>query len=436
MSVTIKSIADGSPAQKAGILPLDILLKISGHEIADVLDYRFFQFEQKLKIEVLRDGKKQIFKIRKEEFEELGLEFETYLMDTQHSCKNKCIFCFIDQMPKGMRKSLYFKDDDSRLSFLFGNYITLTNLNEHEIKRIIRMHISPINVSVHTTNPELRVKMMKNPNAGKSLAVLKKFDKVGISLNFQLVLCPGINDGAELERSLSDLLKLKSVASIACVPVGLTKYREGLPQLKPYDKASAQVVIDTINGFGDENLISRGERICYPSDEFYLLAGREMPDVEYYGDFLQLENGVGMWTLLKSECEKEIAQIDPTAVSPRHISLASGLSAAPLVKYIVALCEEKFKDFRCEVYPIVNNFFGELITVAGLVTATDIKSQLVGKDLGTELFIPSVMLKSDEDIFLDDISLSQLSENLGVKITAVPSGGYELISALLNLNNE
>jgi len=306
MSVLIRSVEEGSPAYKAGIQPESRLISINKNEICDVLDYRFYQNEKRLKLKVETNGKIKSYRIKKEEYEEIGLVFDTYLMDEQRSCKNKCVFCFIDQLPKGMRDTLYFKDDDSRLSFLFGNYITLTNITEHEIERIIKLHISPINISVHTTNPELRCKMMNNRFAGESLAVLYRLAEAGIAINCQLVLCPDYNDGDELRRSLSDLISLPTVQSIAAVPVGLTAHRDGLAPLKPFNKETASAVLDILNEFSDLTLEKYGKRKVFGSDEFYILSERDIPEVSYYEDFLQLENGVGMWSLFMSEAVSAI----------------------------------------------------------------------------------------------------------------------------------
>lgn len=432
MSVIIKSVDSKSPAEKAGLKAGDTLISINKNDIMDVLDYRFYQNNAKLKIEYIDDkGKIKHKRIKKQDFEELGLNFETYLMDKQHSCLNKCVFCFIDQLPKGMRDSLYFKDDDSRLSFLFGNYITLTNITEHEIERIIKMHISPINISVHTTNPELRVKMMKNKNAGKVLSVIKRFNDAGIKINCQLVLCPGYNDGEELIRTLSDLTELQNAECIAAVPVGLTKYRDGLANLVPFNHRTAAETIDIIDRFGEECIKKYGSRRIYASDEFYLLAKRQMPDADYYGEFLQLENGVGLWALLLKEATDAIAEEEYKLEQKRKISVVTGVAAYPLITEIVDKCKQKWDNLECKVYKIKNNFFGEKITVAGLVTATDIKEQLKGEILGEELLIPAVMLRKEGDMFLDSITLSELSRDLDVKITPVDNDGYSLIDALL-----
>lgn len=432
MSVIIKGVQDGSVAADSKIMPGDKLLSLNGNEIMDVLDYRFYQNNENV-IALVEDkrGNLQKYRFIKEEYDELGLLFETYLMDEQHSCRNKCIFCFIDQLPKGLRESLYFKDDDSRLSFLFGNYITLTNITEHEIERIIKMHISPINISVHTTNPELRVKMMKNKNAGKVLEIINRFNDAAIAMNSQLVLCSGYNDGEELEKTLADLTKLENMKCIAAVPVGLTKYREGLCEITPFNKESAGNALDIIDKYGDKCVEIYGERRVYASDEFYLLSGREMPDASFYGDFLQLENGVGLWALLKSEAEDAVEDIDAFP-SERKISLVTGVAAYDLIRYICDLCEKKFTGLKCNVYAVRNDFFGERITVSGLVTATDIIKQLKDADLGEELLIPASMLRKQRDMFLDSVTVEELSEALGIPVRYTENDGYDLINCILN----
>ena len=432
MSVIIKGVQDGSVAADSKIMPGDKLLSLNGNEIMDVLDYRFYQNNENV-IALVEDkrGNLQKYRFIKEEYDELGFLFETYLMDEQHSCRNKCIFCFIDQLPKGLRESLYFKDDDSRLSFLFGNYITLTNITEHEIERIIKMHISPINISVHTTNPELRVKMMQNKNAGKVLEIINRFNDAAIAMNSQLVLCPGYNDGEELEKTLADLTKLENMKCIAAVPVGLTKYREGLCEITPFNKESAGNALDIIDKYGDKCVEIYGERRVYASDEFYLLSGREMPDASFYGDFLQLENGVGLWALLKSEAEDAVEDIDAFP-SERKISLATGVAAYDLIRYICDLCEKKFTGLKCNVYAVRNDFFGERITVSGLVTATDIIKQLKDADLGEELLIPASMLRKQRDMFLDSVTVEELSEALGIPVRYTENDGYDLINCILN----
>ncbi len=432
MSVIIESVEKHSPADKAGLKSGYTLLSINGNDIMDVLDYRFYQNNKKLNLSFInKKGKIKNKRIRKDEFQELGLNFATYLMDNKHSCLNKCVFCFIDQLPKGMRESLYFKDDDSRLSFLFGNYITLTNITEHEIERIIKMHISPINISVHTTNPDLRVKMMTNKNAGSVLSIINRFNAAGIKINCQMVLCPGYNDGKELERTLEDLTNLENAECIAAVPVGLTKYRDGLAKLEPFNKQTAGETIDIINRFGEKCLEKYGSRRVYASDEFYLLSEREMPNADYYGEFLQLDNGVGMWALLEKEADDAINDCDYTLENPRKVSLITGEAAYPLITEIVDKMGKKWDNLNCKVYKIKNDFFGPLITVAGLVTATDILKQLEGIDLGDELIVPDVMLRSEKDMFLDSITVSELSEKLGIKIKVTSVDGYDMVENVL-----
>lgn len=431
MSVIIKEVEKKSPAAKAGIKAGDTLISLNNNIIMDVLDYRFYQNDENIIAEIINaKNKVKKVKIKKGEFDEIGLEFDTYLMDEKRSCKNKCIFCFIDQLPKGLRNSLYFKDDDSRLSFLFGNYITLTNITEHEIDRIIKMHISPINISVHTTNPELRVKMMTNKNAGKVLQVMRRFNDAGIKMNSQLVLCPGINDGDELRRSLKDLLDLPNMECVAAVPVGITKHREGLVKLASYNKDTANQVLDVIDEYAQKSVQKYGNRRIYCSDEFYLLAERKIPDARFYGDFLLLENGVGLWSLLRSEVQDALSSITPADCN-RHISIATGVDAYSLIRGIADLCEQIYSGLKCDVYAIKNNFFGEKITVAGLVTATDIYEQLKSVDLGDTLLIPSSMLRSEGDMFLDSITVEELSGKLNINIKPINCNGYDLVDGIL-----
>jgi len=431
MAVVIKSVVKNSICDKKGIKSGWTLVSINGNDIADVLDYEFYLKEEKL-ILCFKDNSKTILKkIIKAEYDEIGLEFETYLMDAQRSCANKCIFCFIDQLPKGMRKSLYFKDDDSRLSFLMGNYITLTNLKDADIERIIKMHISPINISVHTMNPELRVKMMKNKRAGDCLRYIKMLSDAGIKMNAQLVLCRGINDGEELKNSLEKLSQyVPQIMSIAAVPVGLTKYRDGLCELEGYDKDSAREVIEIINEFGNKFMSEHGTRLCYPADEFFLKAGYEMPDAEYYEEFSQIENGVGMWASFKSQVIEAISDFSEDDVK-RTVSIATSVSAYKLFEEIVDLLQEKWHNLHIELYSIENDFFGHSINVAGLITGQDYFNQLSGKNLGGELFISSNSLKSDEDIFLDDMTLDELSKKLNVVITPIENDGYILVEKIL-----
>ena len=436
MSVKVGSVQKGSKAYKAGIKSGDCITQINGHAINDVLDYRFYTIDTKLVVDIIRNDKPKKIKIKKSEYDDLGLDFETYLMDKQRSCNNKCVFCFIDQLPPNMRESLYFKDDDSRLSFLFGNYITLTNLNDNDIQRIIDMHISPVNISVHTMNPELRCKMMNNRFAGDCLRYIEKLAKADIKLNCQLVLCPGINDGAELEFSLKELSRFyPAVQSVAAVPVGLTKFRDNLFDLKPFDKETALKVIKSINNFGDEFLKEHGQRIFYAADEFYLKAGIEIPSIDYYEEFPQIENGVGLWASLKDEFEIALENVSVND-KIRRVSIATGESASILINLLVEKLRKKWHNLECNIYPIKNNFFGEMINVAGLVTGKDLIEQLKNKNLGDELLIPKVMLRADDELFLDDISLDDAKKELNINILPVENDGESLLHSIIGETEE
>ena len=405
-------------AGSAGIKQGDFLVSVNGHKISDVLDFQFYSMNAMQRLKMLRDGK--TYTIKGENL--CGeLEFDTYLMDKQRSCKNKCDFCFIDQLPPGLRPSLYFKDDDDRLSFLFGNYITLTNITEHDLGRIIKMRISPINISVHTTNPALRVKIMKNPTAGACLRYIRRLAKAGIAVNTQLVLMPGVNDGAELMRSLADL-KAWGVQSIACVPVGLTKYRDGLMAITPFTKDTAAAVIDIVKDFGHP-------AAC--ADEFYLKAKRELPPAEYYGDFPQFENGVGMLALFRQEVSESLQKQAPTA-EKRQLSIVTGVAAAPILQEMLDEILKICDNIKVNLYPIENRFFGEHITVAGLLTGGDIIAQLKGKELGDVLLLSEAMLNADKTMMLDDVTPGQLAEELGVKVKFIQADGVSFVSAIIN----
>lgn len=431
MAVKIFDVTTGSHADKAGIKKGETLLSINSNEIVDVLDYRFYQVNRKLTLEVEDENKNvRTIEMTKGEYEEIGLEFETYLMDKQHSCRNKCIFCFIDQLPKGMRESLYFKDDDSRLSFLFGNYITLTNITEHEIDRIIKMHISPINVSVHTTNPELRCKMMNNRFAGDTLKYLKRFADAGITLNCQIVSCPGINDGDELVRTLTDLENL-GVNMTAIVPVGLTRYRENLYPLVPYNKETAGQTIDIIEKMGDECVKKHGRRIFFPGDEFYLLAEREIPSPEFYEDFSALEDGIGMIAYLTDDVGWKLEELDADESLCHKVTIACGEGVFPYMKRIMSMINEKFPNITINTRAIKNNFFGGGVNVSGLVTGGDLIDQLRDDDLGDRLIIPSSMLRFENDLFLDDVSTDDVERELAVTLVPVNNNGNDLVEAVI-----
>ena len=433
MSLTrIASVDPHSPARKAGVRPGERLTHINGHPIVDVLDYKFYAYDPRLEL-TLTDGAgaSRTLRVRKEEGEDLGLNFESYLMDRARSCANQCIFCFVDQMPPGMRDTLYFKDDDARLSFLMGNYITLTNLSRREIQRVMDLRISPINISVHATDPALRTAMLKNPRAGECLSVMEQFARAGIEMNCQIVACSGVNDGPALEATLADLSALyPAVTSVAVVPVGLTRFREGLCRIDPYTKEQAAALIDQVEGFAAAFLAGHGTRLAWCSDEFYLIAGRPLPEKAYYEELNQLENGVGMLRLLLHQAQLALEDEGETEAPP--FAIATGLSAAPFVQEIIDKVRKKCGNIKGTVYPIVNRFFGETITVSGLITGADLLEQLRGRELGQRLLIPDNMLRAGERVFLDDVTVEQLEEALGVPVVVVPAdSGFDLVDAVL-----
>lgn len=430
--VEIKNVIENSPACRAGIMPADILLSINNQKIHDVLDYMFYSAETSINIEVLRNGEKLSFSIEKDEYDDIGIESETFLMDSKQSCRNKCVFCFIDQMPPNMRETLYFKDDDARLSFLQGNYVTLTNLEQSDIDRIIKMKLN-INVSVHTTNPDLRVRMMNNRFAGEKLKYIYQLAENGIKLNCQIVCCPELNDGDELRRSLKDLGSLMpNISSMSVVPVGLTKFREGLFPLKTFTPEKASETIDIISEFQKVFLEKYGTRTVFPSDEFFLIAGREIPPMEYYEDFPQYENGVGMVRSLVDEFENAL-EIAEWNGGKRHVSIATGYSAYETIKSLTEKAEKYFPLLKCDVYRIRNDFFGETITVTGLVTGQDLISQLKSKNIGDNLLISNSMLMRDNEIFLDDLTVKDVENALNVKVLSVQNDGYELLDAIMGI---
>ena len=434
MAVRITSVEPGSPARRARIHKGDTLISINGNAITDVLDYRFYMTDEHLEI-LLCDQEKKLrtVVVEKDEYDDLGLEFETYLMDRQMGCKNACIFCFVDQTPPGMRKSLYFKDDDTRMSFLFGNYTTLTNLKEGDIQRIIKMHISPINISIQTMNPALRVQMMKNPFAGESLKFVRMLTEGGIKINTQIVLCPGYNDGEQLEYSLSELAKLgPNVQSIAVVPVGLTRYREKLTPLRGFFPQEAVEVVKTMERWGECFCKEYGTRTAYASDEFYILAGKDFPPYEFYEDFAQLENGVGMMTLMQHDFTQALkeAQLEQSPAAHR-CTIATGQLAYPMMQNFAERVQQAFPQVQVQVKKIRNDFWGPTITVAGLITGQDLLAQLEGLDLGSELLIPANMLRHEQDRFLDDLTLEQVQETLGVPVLPVENDAFELLARML-----
>ena len=429
----VSDIVPGSIAEELGIRPGDKLLAIDGHEIEDIFDYQFYVEDEEIVLLIEKpDGEQWELEIEKEADEDLGIEFGQGLMDEYRSCYNKCIFCFIDQMPKGMRDTLYFKDDDSRLSFLQGNYVTLTNMSSHDIERIIRYRLEPINISFQTTNPELRCRMLHNRFAGEALKKVDMLYQGGIEMNGQIVLCKGVNDGDELERSIRDLTSyLPLLKSVSVVPVGLTKFRSGLYPLDPFTKEDAREVLDVIHRWQEKIYQEYGIHFIHAGDEWYLLAGEEVPGEERYDGYLQLENGVGMLRLLFNEFAEGYDAL--TGDDRRdELSIATGKLAYPYLCKMAEKITEKFPGVRIHVYCIRNDFFGERITVSGLITGQDLMAQLKERELGRRLLIPCNMLKTDEDVFLDDFTVEQVSGALQVPIDIVKSSGQDLIDSILN----
>ncbi|MGE4282641.1 MAG: DUF512 domain-containing protein [Clostridia bacterium] len=434
----VKEVKAGSIAEEADIKPGDIISTINGEKINDVLEYKFLTSDQELDIEVIKvNGDIEIISIFKDDDEDIGIEFENPLIDKARFCSNKCIFCFIDQLPKNMRKSLYFKDDDSRLSFLQGNYVTLTNMSEDDIDRIIRFRLSPINISVHSTNPELRMKMLGNIKAGNILNQMNKLSHAQIIMNCQIVLCRDINDGDELNRTIHDIsLLYPGVHSVSIVPVGLTTYRNALSVLKPFDKESAQSVIAQVEEWQNKFLSQFGSRLVYLADEFYVMSEMPIPAADHYEGYPQIENGVGLIASMSEEFDMGINKINEfMQLDNRCISIATGTSAKAFIDSLVQRIQQKVKGLAVNVFDIKNVFFGENVTVAGLITGGDIISQLKGKSLGTELLIPAVMLRSDRDIFLDDISIERLEEELNIKVVLVENDGTDFLEKVIGNNN-
>ena len=433
----IGAVEEGSIAEELGIEPGDELISINNEKITDIFDYQFLSHDEHMDVLIKKpDGEEWLLDVDKDFDEDLGIEFENGLMDDYRSCSNKCIFCFIDQMPKGMRDTLYFKDDDSRLSFLQGNYVTLTNMSDADIDRILKYHLSPINVSFQTTNPELRCKMLGNRFAGEAL---KKVDRLcakdsGIELNGQIVLCKGVNDGPELERSIRDLTKyIPNLQSVSVVPVGLSRYRDGLYPLEPFDGEDAKNVIDMIESWQKKIYDKYGTHFIHASDEWYFLAGRDFPEAERYDGYIQLENGVGMMRLLINEFDEGFDDIVRSHESDikkinRHISVATGRLVYPCIKAMAEKAMSICAGLKIDVYEIINEFFGERITVSGLLTGQDIIKQLKGKDLGDELFLPVNLLRSGEDYLLDDVRICDIERELNIKVGISSGDGYGLVS--------
>lgn len=436
----IKKILPGSIAEEFELAPGDRLISINGHEIEDIFDYQFYAEDTYIEILIEKpDGEQWILEVDKEEDEDLGIEFDNGLMDEYRSCHNKCIFCFIDQMPKGMRDTLYFKDDDSRLSFLQGNYVTLTNMSEHDLDRIIQYHLSPINISFQTMNPELRCKMLNNRFAGEALKKVDRLNEAGIEMNGQIVLCKGVNDGEELAFSIREMMRyIPNLQSVSVVPVGLSKYRDGLFPLEPFTREDAREVLSTIHYYQNESYQKYGNHFIHASDEWYILAGEELPQEENYDGYLQLENGVGMMRLLLNEFEEAMKELQEKIsagtldFSSREISMATARLAYPFIRDMAARMMEMVPGLMIHVYEIRNDFFGEMITVSGLLTGQDLIAQLTGKELGEALYLPQNVLRSGEEVFLDDITVTEMEKALQVKVDIIKSSGRDFVNAVLD----
>lgn len=438
---TVKEVRTGSIAEEMEIEAGDCLLEINGEKIQDIFDYQFLVQDEYIEVFIRKpSGEEWLLEIDKEYGEDLGIVFENGLMDEYRSCKNKCIFCFIDQMPGGMRETLYFKDDDSRLSFLQGNYVTLTNMSQEDIDRIIRYHMSPINISFQTTNPQLRCRMLNNRFAGEALRKVDVLYEAGITMNGQIVLCKGVNDGAELERSIRDLTKyLPHLESVSVVPVGLSKYREGLYPLEAFNQEDAIRVLDLIEEWQKKVLDSHGTHFIHASDEWYILADRALPQAKRYDGYLQLENGVGMLRLLLDEFEEAYKELEASESLPaikerrRIVSVATGKLAFPYISELSSRLMDLAPLLEIHVYQIKNDFFGEAITVSGLLTGRDIQKQLMGKTLGEKLYLPENILRSGEDVFLDDMTVGELESSLQVPVDIVKSSGKDFVNRLTGL---
>jgi putative radical SAM enzyme (TIGR03279 family) len=431
MSAVITHVDENSPAGLKNIKAGDRLIRINGHKIADVLDYKFQAYEPDLLLELHSEaGKIRLLRLRKPAGADLGLTFGDYLMDRPRACANKCVFCFVDQLPRGLRKTLYFKDDDVRLSFLCGNYVTLTNLSESEIHRIVALRVSPLNISVHSTDPGLRRLLFGTRRSDRALEAMRRFAEAGIRLNCQIVCCPGLNDGAELSRTMTDLRKLHpAVQSVSVVPVGLTKHREGLYPLRPFDRESALAAVRQVERTGDRCRAKLGTRLFYPADELYLKAGLEVPADAFYESYPQLENGVGMLRLLTVQADAALRASRDARTLP--FSIATGAAARECLQKILNSVTEKYANIKGQLFAVRNDFFGETVDVAGLVTGGDLIRQLRGRPLGERLLITKNMLRHGEHVFLDDVTLADVSSELGVPVRVVGSDGADLIRAML-----
>lgn len=430
----ISKVYKDSIADELGIEVGDLLISINGEPIHDIIEYRFLLSDEYLEVEIQKQNREvYIYEIEKDYDDDLGIEFTNPIIDKAKSCRNKCVFCFIDQLPKGMRETLYFKDDDSRLSFLQGNFVTLTNMSEEDINNIIKYRISPINISVHTTNPELRKTMIKNKFAGNLYSIMERLAEAQIQMNCQIVLCPGYNDKEELERTVSDLTKLYPyVNSAAAVPVGITKHRDHLPNLEIFNEKTAGETIDQVDKLQKKYLKELGTRFIFLSDEFYIMANRKLLNYDEYEGFIQFENGVGMISKLEREIKDCLENLSEDQASKiKKVSIATGHSAYNFMCEMAKCVMEKCPNVQIDVYKIINNFFGDTITVSGLVTATDIIDQLKGKDLGETLYIPRSMLKADEEIFLDNITLENLSDIMGIEVVPCLNKGKDFIDKIL-----
>lgn len=430
----ISKVYKDSIADELGIEVGDLLISINGEPIHDIIEYRFLLSDEYLELEIQKQNREvYIYEIEKDYDDDLGIEFTNPIIDKAKSCRNKCVFCFIDQLPKGMRETLYFKDDDSRLSFLQGNFVTLTNMSEEDINNIIKYRISPINISVHTTNPELRKTMIKNKFAGNLYSIMERLAEAQIQMNCQIVLCPGYNDKKELERTVSDLAKLYPyVNSVAAVPVGITKHRDHLPNLEIFNKQTAGETIDQVEKLHHKYLKELGTRFIFLSDEFYIMANRKLLNYDEYEGFIQFENGVGMISKFEREIEDYLENLSEDYKSKiKKVSIATGHSAYEFMCEMAKCIMEKCPNVQIDVYKIINNFFGDTITVSGLVTATDIIDQLNGKNLGETLYIPRSMLKADEEIFLDNITLEEISNIMEIEVVPCLNEGKDFIDKIL-----